>query len=1439
MSSESVWIGLDLGSTSLKATLLDSSARIIATHCLRLRGRPAPTTRDALAHLESRAADRPVAGVAVTGAGGRNIAEWLGAPYINEIIALTSGLECLAPNLRTVIELGGQDSKLLQLEREEQSRLRLRDFSLNSLCAAGTGSFLDQQAARLGVDIESEFSDLAMASTTPASIAGRCSVFAKSDMIHQQQAATPVEDIAAGLCLALARSFTATVGRGMTFEQPIGFLGGVASNQAMCWAFRHVLGLSEDALLVPHHHRFFGAFGAARLLLNEGCNHSIPTARSLQLPQVEAQRTDQPHQPVLIDFVPEVAHDPVGHPDRPEPLDPARGHELYLGIDVGSISTNLAVLDAAGRVVAKTYLRTESRPIRAVMHGLARIKSQLPPSPAIRGVCTTGSGRYLTGELVGADVIHNEITAQATAAIAFDPGVDTIFEIGGQDSKYISIRDGIVSDFEMNQACAAGTGSFIEEQAEQLGIDVPRDFARIALHAPSPVLLGDRCTVFMESDIVAHQQRCSALPDILAGLAYSIVHNYLNRVVGEHPVGERIFFQGGTAFNKAILAAFRSVTGKHVIVPPHHEVTGAVGAAILARRHMSTARRPSTFRGFDLDENQYKLETFICKGCENRCEIRRLRVGDRPPVHYGSRCDRFDKSRHETVSGTSGESIPDLFAERRRLLLGSLEPGADVPANGHKGTVGIPLALTFLEDLPFWRTFFQQLGFNVRLSRPTHRSTIAAGIESVSVETCFPIKVIHGHLKELVQVRPDFIFLPSQVNTPDENTSNGNPEIFNCPLVQTIPYMAQSGIDFDRLGVPVFSPVIHRQWGKSMIWKELARHRHILQSSRSEIRRALELAHQAQANFLATLEQHGEQTLATLHAERPGVVLIGRPYNACDSGVNLDLPRKLRRLGVVPIPLDMLPLSRQSLAPRWHRLYWRYGRRILKAAAVIRDHPALFAIYVTNFSCGPDSFIIEYFRNEMRGDNNVDKPLLTLEMDEHTADAGTTTRCEAFFDTIENVASGPSGSDRPSAGARHGPIDTISFSGNGHARDLAGRCIYIPHMAPQAYALAAGMRMAGFSTRVMSPTDEHSEQIGRALTSGRQCYPCLLTTGDIIRQTRRTDFDPDRAAFFMPTADGPCRFGQYHQLHRDVLDRLGFKNVPMLTSEQERESIQIFSGSGTGVYRRTFMAVVAVDAMEKLQLATRPYELEPGLTDRWFETSIPTVCDAIQQGTKQFWNVIPRIVEQHRRIPTRGRGGRPLIGFIGEVYVRCNPFANQYVVEQLERGGAEVAQPTIGEWLRYLNVCSIEPQCKQRHWFNALKYLLADRVMAREENRIYRAFGLNADPDPVELYDYARPYLDPSFRGEAILTLGKAAELIVRDNVCGIVNAMPFSCMPGTICAALFRSVHRDHPDVPILNWVCAGQEVDNNLVRLEAFLHEARMLHDRRCGNVPRPVSR
>jgi len=1014
----SINIGIDIGAISLKLAalgkpddrtvlqalcaanpsfrLLDFDAPsgrrlpLLLSDYRRISGSPIQSTDNLLHELYEVVPESRIEGIRVTGSGSRTIAKIYGIYFENEFKAIARMVSAFYPEVRTVFELGGESAKYIRFEPQPgTNQPAIVDYDRSGECAAGTGSFLDQQASRMGYSVE-EVGGVCQTAHCAARVAGRCSVFAKSDMIHAQQKGYTPAEILRGLCDAVARNFKASIIKGRPVTVPAALIGAVSQNAGVTRAIRDVFGLKEDELIVPELFAWCGAIGTAMLEAEERKKRSFREIHRLSQHEPDAQFNDS--QPLSMENVillrgrvPEYVPPPG---DAPIPA--------FLGIDIGSVSTNVVATDEHGIVIQDVYLRTAGRPIEAVQQGLTEVEQKWGKRLVIMGVGTTGSGRELIAELVGADVVNDEITAHKTGALHVSSTlggepVDTIFEIGGQDSKFISIENGVVVDFAMNEACAAGTGSFLEEQAEKLGISIKGEFARLALSAPAPTRLGERCTVFMERDVTGWMQKGETVPSLVAGLAYSIALNYLNRVVRGRKIGKVVYFQGGTAYNDAVAAAFAGVLGNKITVPPFNGVMGAIGMALIARQWRLATRGESRFRGYDLSKLSMASRDFVCKACSNLCDIKEFTI-EGHKSYWGDKCS--DKFRKPSTTGRK-PVIEDLFAFRERLIEGM----AGVPISGPKFErvpgklcVGIPRAMSTFDLLPFWQRYFTGLGIQVVLSPVTDPKIAAEGIEMALAQPCYPIQVAHGHVAALLNMGVDYILLP---NILDAEADKSSCTSHYCPWNQTLPYVLQSSPQAEAHRRAFLVPQLHFQLGREYVKNGLYESMRRLGVSRRASDASTDAAYAAQREFQSRLLEAGRHALELLdQTGEPGILLVGRGYNIYDRSVNCDIPRKLRhRYGANVIPIDFIVTGRESVEDLHPNMYWASGRRILSAARLASAKPNLHVIYISNFKCGPDSYI-KHFTREAAG-----TPLLVLQFDGHGNDAGYMTRCEAYLDS--------------------------------------------------------------------------------------------------------------------------------------------------------------------------------------------------------------------------------------------------------------------------------------------------------------------------------------------------------------------------------------------------------------------------------------------------------
>ncbi|MDX2150004.1 MAG: acyl-CoA dehydratase activase [Bryobacteraceae bacterium] len=994
-------LGLDIGAISLKLAALGRNEDRYALAALcshrpafrmlewkglplvvsdyrRIGGSPMQSTYDLLQEVYEFVPEDSVDGLRVTGSGARTISKILGIYFENEFKAIAHMMAAFYPDVRTLFEIGGESSKYIRMQDGG-----IVDYDRSGECAAGTGSFLDQQALRMGYSVE-EVGGLVCEAGCAARIAGRCSVFAKSDMIHAQQKGYQPSEILRGLCDAVARNFKSAIVKGRKLEPRVAMIGAVSQNDGVRRAMEEAFALGVGELFVPELYAWCGAIGTALLESEEKKKRSFGEIHRLK--QHETERKSIDSQPLSMDNVvllregipPYVP--PSG--DRPIPA--------YMGIDIGSVSTNVVVIDAGARVIHDVYLRTAGRPVEAVQQGLAEVEKLWGSRLVIEGVGTTGSGRELIAEFVGADVVNDEITAHKTGAwhvsntLGSAP-VDTIFEIGGQDSKFIAIENGVVVDFAMNEACAAGTGSFLEEQAEKLGIKIKGEFANLALSSEAPTRLGERCTVFMERDVTGYLHKGETVPALVAGLAYSIALNYLNRVVRGRRIGDNIYFQGGTAYNDAVAAAFSMVLGKKITVPPYNGVMGAVGMALIARDWHKATRGMSRFRGYDLRQLDVKTRDFVCKACTNTCDIKEFTIEGNKSF-WGDKCS--DKYRKAFSSGRK-PVIEDLFAYREKLIEDLTAKKAAAP----KLTVGIPRTMSTLDRYPFWHRYFSEAGLGVVLSRQTDSKMASVGVDLAIAQPCFPVQVAHGHVAALLDQNVDYVLIP---NVLDAESANDDQVIAHyCPWNQTLPFVLKAVPQFEEHAHKFLAPSLHFQLGMDHVKGQLAAMAQKLGINRKASDRAVEAAYATQREFQQRLLEAGERAMARLEATgEPGLILIGRGYNIYDRGINCDIPRKLRnQYGANVIPLDFLVTGKESIAGVHDNMYWASGRKILEAARRSAASENLHLIYISNFKCGPDSYI-KYFTRQAAG-----TPLLVLQFDGHGNDAGYMTRCEAYLDS--------------------------------------------------------------------------------------------------------------------------------------------------------------------------------------------------------------------------------------------------------------------------------------------------------------------------------------------------------------------------------------------------------------------------------------------------------
>ena len=1118
-------------------------------------GDVAGTLHGMLGHLASTLGVRGCQGIVATGSGAGSLrSACCSVGVLEDVPAITRGVGLLAPEARSVMEIGGQNAHFVALEPG-----RAPEFAMNESCASGTGSFFEDQMSRLGMRIEDYSSMVSRAKSVPR-LSGRCSVFAKTDIIHRQQEGMPVEDILMGLCYAMVRSYRATIVRELPVRSPVVLSGGVALNEGVVRAVGEVFGLGEDEVLVSEDLLFVQAAGAALEAADRVGGHGdVPGTRSEGAPlgrlvAALGRPGARPALPTLPPLSPTRAcsgarpasdHAPAVRGSEPaappatarEGVAPSRGFDVLpasgrepgpdglvavtLGIDVGSTSTDLVLLDGRGRIVDALYLRTGGDAAKAVCEGLAELGGRAGSDVRVVSVATTGSGRERMGKLVGADVVRDEITAQAAAAAKADPGVDTVFEIGGQDSKFVSLRSGQVADFQMNKICAAGTGSFVEEQAARMGIPLD-DFGPLALQSASPLDLGERCTVFVESAIADALAAGADKRDVAAGLCLSVVRNYLHRVVGTRRVGERIVLQGGVAYNPGIVAAFCASFGDRLTVSPWFAVSGAVGAALLAAE---AAQAPgfagTTFKGWD-------LAGAPAAGAVGTAAVAPVAAAEGTTAHAGAVPAVGTTTPSPVRAAGPIEANRAFYRKSAELFLagytGEREPG--VP------TVGIPRALLLHRLFPMANAFFRELGLNTYLTPESDDDIVRAAQESCQGEVCYPVKLVHGHMARLAEAGVDYVFMP-RVRTIRHEGSRVRHN-YACVYMQTAPVIAARALRFEERGIRLLSPVLDMDFGQAEMATAMLGVGAELGFSPERTAQAMLAGGFALTEHGERVERLGDELLASLGPRERVLVIVTRNYGIADPVLNMGIPELLLERGVRVITMGHLRGHDVDVADAYPELCWPFGQHILGSARIIREDPRLFAVYLTNHGCGPDTMLSHLFAEEMG-----DKPYLQIEVDEHVSKVGVITRLEAFLNALDHWEPGTSRArstgKAPLPAGREGGSSRPVAPRISLGCDLrASRPVAVPDLGACAQAVAAWLGSRGLGVTLV-PADRRALEAGRAEVTSKEYLTFTMLLGQAVLAA-----DASLATqVLLPGTEGAEADGQYARVIAGVLARRG------------------------------------------------------------------------------------------------------------------------------------------------------------------------------------------------------------------------------------------------------------------------------------------------------------
>lgn len=1383
MAANNWKLGIDLGSHSLKIVVLDNN-NIQYQEIIPCEGRPMVALHKALQEiLKQFPKTQFIAGI--TGTSGIQVNKLLDIEFVQEPAAINAAVGLIYPSVRTVIEIGHTNQLFAHLNLRK-GRLISKDSSFGTKCASGSGSFLGAMAKRLDYTLP-DFAAAAIKTDAPTSLAGRCAVFTESDIVHQFQRGTPKDRIAAGIHLAVARNFRSAIAKGRQTAGETIFLGGVAENPAV---LKYLQGVFDNPnIFVPDLFRYFCAIGAG-----------LKAIKPIDLAKIISDLFSQINQPFNYE------------PTSPlcqlttEPIKVLNTFETGqiievagLGIDIGSVSTKAALvtyIDGKLIVLAHHYRWTEGNPIAAVKDVVSKIQAELAQKQIkVRKIIagTTGSGRYLTGDLVGADLIVNEITAQASGAHALDPEVDTILEIGGQDSKVIFVNhDGQITGFEMNKACAAGTGAFLFKQAELLGIDKYK-LGELALQGNSPPVIDATCTIFAENTILYYKANNVPVENLAAGICLASVRNFLAKTLGSRSLGQKITFQGAVAFNQGMVAAFETLLAKPITVSEIPHITGAIGIARLA--YLENCE--SQFRGFDeIKASDYSLDSFECQACENRCDVNCFRLGEQK-FFYGDRCEKFSGKRLSKKAA----NLPNLFQEREALLMESYvnTNPADAPV------IGVPRGLMFSEYYPLYAAFLGELGYRVQVSDPTNNSMIKIGSDLTLGDPCFPFKVAHAHYDNLVKKEIKQIFAPRIIST--EQPDQGFQFAQTCPYLQAAPDQIGAALGLKAKNIEIIAPDLHFIRGPKHIEQQFIKAAVKLEKSKAQGRNAYRKAAACLTAFRNKIKARANEVLAEIPENTLCFVVIGRPYTLWDEAVNMKVAQHILELGVLALPQDYLPLEDAEISGDWGMLYSRQIQKKIAAARLIRQDVRLRAIVLSYFGCGPDSFANQFFTKELGEDCYI------MTLDEHTSATGVITRLEAFYDSIR-------------FGKKE--VKPVLVRPEPDITSLKTKRIWIPNVNAGSRVLAATMRAYGLDAQVLPPSPDSGLSLAREHITEDVCLPAFVTTEDILWRTKQPDFQPNHEAFFQGNSNGPCRFGMYSPLQRQILDSLGFTNTEIVSLGIKSAD----GGLGIGFAITAWNALVASDLITRMLHKIRPYEINKGEANSLYELLIRELEDLKPKTSlDDFKDHIRQAVKLFSSIKTN-RTPKPIIGLVGEFYVRLSARANQDVIGVLESLGAEVWLAPMTEFFSYANYLAMvlakdrlsEGLFTGTNFKEFLGRSINHWLATRNEHELAHAaapllhgFEDISSPEVVEL---GKLYIDYNFGGEAICSMGKAEDF-ARRGLAGVVSVIPFNCMPGNIVSALSQSLRDRHDNLPFITLAYDGFIDPRREAQLAGFMSQ------------------
>ncbi|MDO4314439.1 MAG: acyl-CoA dehydratase activase [Oscillospiraceae bacterium] len=1412
-------LGIDIGSTTAKVIVLDPQRQtVLFSRYRRHHAEQSKTVRQLLMEVASAFPGRTFRG-AVCGSGGKPVAEAMGVHYIQEVVANAAAVRALYPRARTAIELGGQDAKIIFFYYDKaEGRLIASDMRMNGSCAGGTGAFIDEVAALLKIPAE-EIEGLAARGKTVHDISGRCGVFAKTDIQSVLNSGGRREDIALSAFHAIVKQTIGGLAQGLELKAPIIFEGGpLTFDPTLVQVFAQRLELREEDIIRPEHPETLVARGAALAvdeLFPAGEDEtplSLETAIHALNGYAETVRTGAAPTPAYFRTPEEQAAWRMSHalpalePPKPRPGDTLR---VWLGIDAGSTTSKLVLLDGEERVVDRFYAPNHGDPLRVVRQGLLELYEKygaMGVGLEILGLGTTGYGELMMAKGFGADFHTVETVAHAAAARKYVPDAGFVLDIGGQDMKAIWLSGGVVTNITLNEACSSGCGSFLENFASSLGIPA-EEIAEAAFRSKHPAALGSRCTVFMNSTIITEQKNGRQPDDIMAGLCRSIIENVFTKVIrisGTAALGERVVVQGGTFKNDAVLRALEQYLGREVTRAPYPGEMGCIGAALLTKRQIETkgygAAGHSRFIGFDALRGltYVQKENVPCPHCANHCSRTLVEFSSGASYVTGNRC-----TRGETVDGAKdrpGKTAPakDMYLRREALLFKSYPV---TPVGSEKNiTVGLPRTLEFWDSMPFWTTFFRALGYRTVLSRPSSRRQFERGIPFVPSDTvCFPAKLAHGHIRDLVEQGVDCIFMPMVMEMPSESPRRASNYV--CAVVKGYPLIIRNSEDPGRRWHTSFhNPMFHWHTADDRKRQICAYMERAFSLPKAEVLAAFDQGEQALLAFRAQLAKETQEILDTVRKEGGfAVVLAGRPYHN-DPLVSHDLSRAFTREGVPVLTVDALPgLSEADLRYTRAEITNNFHARMLSGAMAAARSPELEYVQIVSFGCGHDAILSDEISRIMQ--EMSQKAPLILKLDEGDAGNSLHIRVKSFLETV--AARRAKRAEPPAQ-----PLGD-AYPAKFQKEDRKLRTVLIPNVsAAFCRMLSAVLQRQGLRAEPLPLGGTAEMQLAKKYVHNDTCFPAQMCIGEVLSALQSGKYPAGEVAVAMAKYQGDCRLSHYSALLRRAMDAAGFREVPIVSTDPV-DSKEMHPGVHMGMIFniQSLWALTMMDLLEELRRQIRPYELRPGETDRAFDDAIGRIARALTRGTRPAVSAFREAVRDFCAIPYDRSSPRPQVFVTGEYLVTFHPGSNFHIEAYLEQNGMEVILPRMTNVFRKDYLARLSEMKDY-----GVRYPLADDLSTRGGEQMFRlvldTLEKIAAQHPLyrpcaplpELAAETDAVMDHTFiSGEGWLIPGEILEYAQRG-VHAFVILQPFGCLPNHICGrGVMKRVKEEFPAIQIL----------------------------------------